>query len=132
MTDIHVRAEIVEGLRYYRESKHLKTYMGRILINSPGAIFDITPHKILYNGQELSWKNETLLRTSPARVLINGRGRDLIIKLGLGRHFFIQRSLANGKGKIDYLDFFVISGKGFSLETTGILGKLIFQISRQF
>ena len=123
--EIYVRAEIVEGLRHYRDRKDLKTYMGRIIISAPGAIIDITPKKIIYNGQMLPWKNESIIHTLPARILINGRGRDLIVKLGLGRHFHIKRSLANGKGKIDYLDFFIISGKGFSKESKGILGKLI-------
>lgn len=122
---INVQAEIVEGLRHYRDNPNLKTYMGRIFITAPGVTFEISPRQILFNGQVLSWKNETTINSPSTHILINGRGRDLVIKLGLGRHLQIQRSLAERNGTIDYLDFFVTIGKGFSKKTGGILGQFI-------
>ncbi|GAB1605232.1 inter-alpha-trypsin inhibitor heavy chain H3-like [Argonauta hians] len=122
---INITAKMVASkVRFH--NGNLKTFIGKIFIRSPDANVTITPAYIIFNGQKYHWKNETWVTSNNSALEINGKGHSLMIKLSKEKQFLIERSMAGSrKLKVDYLNFNMVVGRGFSNNVTGHIGEFI-------
>ncbi|GAB1605164.1 inter-alpha-trypsin inhibitor heavy chain H3-like [Argonauta hians] len=123
---INITAKIVPGKGRFKPTRPLRTYIGEIFVSSPHMAVAVTPQEISFNNHVFTWNNETGVSSLTSTLAINGRGKYMEFGLSKGKKLLIKRNL-DGKLSPDegYLDFFVISGKGFSPEASGIIGRCL-------
>eukprot|EP00106_Octopus_bimaculoides_P021658 XP_014789100.1 PREDICTED: inter-alpha-trypsin inhibitor heavy chain H5-like [Octopus bimaculoides] len=123
---INITAKIVEGKGRFKPDRPLRTYIGQLYITSPHMTVIVTPHKIAFNNHIFTWDNETGVTSSSSTLGINGRGKYMEFGISKGQKLLIRRNLESKMAPNEgYLDFFVISGKGFSKEASGIIGRCL-------
>uniref|UniRef100_A0A0L8FK53 Inter-alpha-trypsin inhibitor heavy chain C-terminal domain-containing protein n=1 Tax=Octopus bimaculoides TaxID=37653 RepID=A0A0L8FK53_OCTBM len=121
---INITAKIVEGKGRFKPDRPLRTYIGQLYITSPHMTVIVTPHKIAFNNHIFTWDNETGVTSSSSTLGINGRGKYMEFGISKGQKLLIRRNLESKMAPNEgYLDFFVISGKGFSKEASGIIAR---------
>ncbi|GAB1610720.1 inter-alpha-trypsin inhibitor heavy chain H3-like [Argonauta hians] len=121
-TRTKVEASIIRG----GHNKQHKTYMGEIRIVAPGLTLTATTKHVVINSKTMSWTTETTQALPTSDIINFGNGKNIAVRVGGQVEFEMKRILHSKKAnKTDFLDFYVLNGNGLSLDTTGILGRLL-------
>lgn len=138
ITDVLVFAGIIVNGRVvandvtnnsHPDKGHVKTYFGQIAVRRRGTLVKITPSKISVGSDVYHWRDNNTIVTGDLKVKVRRR-KNVIIDMGMDVVFMVMRHKRQEPhpGKVDFLGFYIRTGKGLSHSAHGLLGMLMISL----
>lgn len=121
-----INSEIIKSF-IKRENGEYKTFIGKIVILAPRIRIEITPEKVVLNGEKFSWNDEHMFRMFGLKFGVGVVGqKDRVLKIDFENDISMQIKRTEKDGintDVNYLNIYLDKEAGLSKEAGGILGK---------